>query len=240
VHVQVSGWSIAATPHIAGAFDRGRVTYVARRCTLIRLVLWRHGQTEWNVQTRFQGQTDIPLDKTGMAQALRTAGLLASLRPDVIVSSHLKRAAATAAELAGLVNVPVAYDKDLQERYGGSWEGLSFDEIRARYPAEFARWEPPDGETPDGETDEKVASRVGTALERVAGQLDESGLAVVVSHGGAIRLGIGQLLGMTAEQWGAISLLANSSWSILGLGRGRWRLLEHNARTVLAEGRSSA
>jgi probable phosphoglycerate mutase len=197
---------------------------------MTRLVLWRHGRTEWNVRARYQGQTDIPLDETGIAQARRAAGLLASLRPDVIVSSDLRRAAATAAELAAIVGLPVIYDKNLRERYGGSWEGLTLEEIRSRYPDEFARWEPPDGATPDGDTDEMVADRVGPVLERAVGQLNQGGLAVVVSHVGAIRLGIGRLLGMTPQQWRVIGPLGNGSWSVLELGRNGWRLLEHNAR----------
>ena len=68
----------------------------------IRLVLWRHGQTPWNVQGRFQGQTDIQLDEVGVEQAERAARLLAALRPDVIISSDLSRAMATAAPLSRL------------------------------------------------------------------------------------------------------------------------------------------
>ena len=64
------------------------------------MVLWRHGQTAWNVADRFQGSTDVELDEVGLAQAERTARLLASLSPAVLVSSDLARAAATAAELA--------------------------------------------------------------------------------------------------------------------------------------------
>lgn len=201
-----------------------------------RLVLWRHGQTAWNVQTRYQGQTDIPLDERGIAQARQAARFLASLRPDLVVSSDLARATATAAELARIVGQPVVYDKNLCERYGGSWEGLTLDEIRSRYPDEFTRWEPPDGATPDGDTDEVVAERVGPALERVAGQLGPGGLAIVVSHVGAIRLGIGRLLGIVPAQWRAIGPLANGSWSVLEFGRGGWRLLEHNATASTSPG----
>src|SRR6202020_3590529 len=65
----------------------------------IRLVLWRHGQTVWNLEGRFQGQTDIELDSAGQAQAEGAARLLAALRPDAIVSSDLRRASGTAAPL---------------------------------------------------------------------------------------------------------------------------------------------
>ena len=88
-----------------------------------RLVLLRHGQTIWNVEHRFQGHTDIPLDETGAAQAERAGRLLAGLRPDAIVSSDLGRAVATAQPLAKLTGLVVSIDKDLRERSGGRWEG---------------------------------------------------------------------------------------------------------------------
>jgi broad specificity phosphatase PhoE len=194
-------------------------------------VLWRHGQTVWNAERRFQGQSDIPLDETGQAQAERAARLLAGLRPDLIVSSDLSRAAGTAAALARLTGLEVTLDKDLRERHGGCWEGLTDTEIRARYPVEHANWSPPDGEpTP------VVAERVAAALHRIAALLTESdlttGLAVVVSHGAALRLGMSRLLGMPDELSGVLGPLSNCSWSVAGRRRDRWRLLEHNAGTL--------
>jgi broad specificity phosphatase PhoE len=197
----------------------------------VRLVLWRHGQTTWNVERRFQGQTDIPLDPTGQAQAERAARLLAGLHPDLIVSSDLSRAASTAAPLARLTGLEVTLDKDLRERHGGLWEGLTDAEIRERYPVEHASWTPPEGEASG-----VVADRVAAALLRTATTVDEEapagGLAVVVSHGAALRLGMSRLLGMPEEAFGALGPLSNCSWSVLGQRRSRWRLLEHNAGTL--------
>jgi glucosyl-3-phosphoglycerate phosphatase len=192
-----------------------------------RLVLWRHGQTQWNVEGRFQGQSDIPLDTVGKAQAERAARLLAALRPDVIVSSDLGRALATAAPLARLTGLTVTTDKDLRERHGGVWEGLTDAEIRARYPSEHAQWLPP-----DGESSAAVAERAGAALERIGESLPPGSLAVVVSHGAAIRLGAARLLGLPEALWGAVGPLANCAWSVVGQRRSRWRLLEHNAGTL--------
>ena len=192
-------------------------------------MLWRHGQTIWNVERRFQGQTDIPLDETGMAQAERAARLLAALRPDLIVSSDLQRAASTAAPLARITGLAVSLDKDLRERSGGSWEGLDDKEISARFPAERVTWNPPDGEpTP------VVAHRVHGALQRVIAKLNGNGggLGVVVSHGAALRLGMSKLLGLDDDSFGVLGPLANCSWSVVGVRHGRWRLLEHNAGTL--------
>jgi len=190
-------------------------------------VLWRHGQTIWNVERRFQGQTDIPLDDTGEAQAEYAARRLATLRPDVIFSSDLTRAAGTAAPLAKLTGLAVILDKDLRERSGGSWEGLTDREIAERYPAERASWNPPDGEPTTA-----VADRVAGALRRVADTVADGGLAVVVSHGAALRLGMARILGLTEDVFGVLGPLSNCAWSVVGLRNDRWRLLEHNAGTL--------
>jgi probable phosphoglycerate mutase len=190
-------------------------------------VLLRHGQTVWNAERRFQGQSDIPLDPTGEAQAERAGRLLAALRPSVIVSSDLSRATATAAPLARLTGLEVSLDKDLRERSGGRWEGLNDTEIRAQYPAEHASWTPP-----EGEASAAVAHRAKGAMEKVAGSMAPGTLAVVVSHGAAIRLGMAELLGLPADAFGILGPLANCSWSVLERRGGRWRLLEHNAGTL--------
>ena len=204
-------------------------------------MLWRHGQTVWNAERRFQGQSDIPLDEVGQAQAERAARLLAALRPDLIVSSDLSRAAQTAAQLSRLTGLGVTLDKDLRERHGGRWEGLTDTEIRTRYPVEHANWTPP-----DGEPSPVVAERVAGALHRIAEAVVAeaavaeavaeprmtTGLAVVVSHGAALRLGMSRLLGMPEDLFGVLGPLSNCSWSVLGRRYGRWRLVEHNAGTL--------
>lgn len=187
-------------------------------------MLWRHGQTTWNAEKRYQGQTDIPLSETGVAQAERSARLLAALRPDKIFSSDLARAASTAGALARITGLPVSLDKDLRERSGGSWEGLTSEEIRERFPAERATWDPPDGEARSA-----VADRVSGALTRIVDELGDDELAVVASHGAAIRLGIERFLALDEVHPGILGPLTNCSWSVLGSGRRGWRLLEHNA-----------
>jgi glucosyl-3-phosphoglycerate phosphatase len=190
-------------------------------------VLWRHGQTVWNAEHRYQGQTDIPLDETGEAQAEYAARRLATLRPDAIFSSDLTRATSTAAPLARLTGLAVTTDKDLRERFGGDWEGLTDDEIGARFPAERTTWNPPNGESTVA-----VADRVRGALARIAAGLADGHLAVVVSHGAALRLGMERLLALPEEASGVLGPLSNCSWSVLGQRGPRWRLLEHNAGTL--------
>ncbi|MEU3170070.1 histidine phosphatase family protein [Streptosporangium sp. NPDC006930] len=192
-----------------------------------RVVCLRHGQTLWNVEHRFQGHSDIPLDETGIAQATRAASLLAALRPSKIVSSDLQRAFDTASALGRVTRLDVGVDKDLRERGGGQWEGLTRAEISERWPREFADWEAPGGETV---TD--VADRVSSAIRRWAAEIDSDGLLVVASHGAAIRLGIAKLMNLPQELWPALGGLGNCSWSVLEEARKGWRLLEHNAGTL--------
>jgi broad specificity phosphatase PhoE len=192
-----------------------------------RVVFWRHGQTLWNVEQRFQGHTDIPLDQTGIAQAGRAASLLASLRPSLIVSSHLRRAHDTAAALGGILGLDVTVDKDLRERGGGEWEGLTRAEIAAGWPVQYAEWD-----APGGESVTNVADRVAAATRRWVNRLEDGGLLVIASHGAAIRLGVARLLGLPEELWPALGGLGNCSWSVLQEGRKGWRLLEHNAGTL--------
>ena len=192
-----------------------------------KIVLWRHGQTAWNLERRFQGTTDIPLDETGRGQAGHAARLLAGLRPTAIIASPLRRAATTAQALGAITGLTVAYDPDLTERGGGAWEGLTGSEIRAMYPREHAIWEPP-----GGETGEQVAKRVAAAFERALERIPAEGLLVVASHGAALRLGMLRWLGFPDELWSRFGGLSNCCWSVLDEGRSGWRLSEHNAGTL--------
>jgi probable phosphoglycerate mutase len=192
-----------------------------------KIVLWRHGQTRWNVERRCQGSTDIPLDETGVQQAARSARLLAALSPAAIVSSPLQRAAATAQALSDVTGIPVTPDPHLAERSGGAWEGLTNQEIRDRYPNEHEIWDPPGGESV-----EQVAKRFAAALERALEGIPSDGLLVVVSHGAAVRIGMLAWLGFPEELWSRFGGLSNCSWSVLEEGRIGWRLVEHNAGTL--------
>ncbi|MFE7426614.1 histidine phosphatase family protein [Streptomyces sp. NPDC014735] len=198
-----------------------------------KIVLWRHGQTAWNLEHRFQGSTDIPLTETGVGQARRAARLLASLRPHAIVASDLRRATATAAELAALTGMEVAHDAGLRETYAGAWQGLTHEEIVGRYGEEYAAWKR--GEPVrrgGGELETEVADRAAPVVLEHADKLPDNGTLVVVSHGGTIRTTIGRLLGLESHHWEGLGGLSNCCWSVLGEGARGWRLLEHNAGTL--------
>ena len=203
------------------------------------LVLWRHGRTDWNDQNRFQGSTDIPLNKVGVSQAERAARLLASIVPTAIVSSDLSRAQQTAAPLARLTGLSVSLDPDLRETDGGGWEGRVGADIRVNDGATFAAWLDSEdviaGTT--GERRSDVALRAHRAIIKAFEPLDPDATLVAVTHGGASRCLIAHMLGLGADSWGAIGGLANCAWSVLEEvhrhnGLLMWRLIEHNAGTL--------
>lgn len=198
-----------------------------------KIVLWRHGQTAWNLERRFQGSTDIPLTAEGLNQARRAARLLAGLKPDAIISSDLMRTRATAAELAAVTGLVPRHDEALRETYAGDWQGLTHEEIVERHGEQYYAWKR--GEPVrrgGGELETEVADRAAPVVERHADKLPDGGTLVVVSHGGTIRTTIGRLLGLEPHAWEALGGLTNCCWSVLGEGARGWRLLEHNAGTL--------
>lgn len=211
-----------------------------------RVAFWRHGRTAWNVDNRFQGATDVPLDDVGIAQASAAAPSLARMGPTALVSSDLSRAVVTAGHLARLTGLPVATDPDLRETDGGQWQGRTRDEIIAADPELFQAWVAGhDIRPPGGERRSEVVARVVSAVERHLADLPAGGTLVVVSHGGAIRGAIGGLLGLAPEQWSSLGVLSNCAWSVLGevtlpaepggTPVTRWRLEEYNAKSAPEE-----
>ena len=202
----------------------------------IRVVLWRHGQTDWNVENRFQGHSDIPLNKVGHYQASEAAQVLAALRPDRIISSDLIRAQETAAALAALTDIKVEINPNLRETDGGLWEGKLASENRATHGELFANWYE-GGDEPAGVTGERrsdVAKRAVAVIEKETTNF--SGTIVFVTHGGTVRSVLGSILKLPIAQWGVIGGLSNACWSILELTKhhtgSKWYLAEHNAGSL--------
>jgi glucosyl-3-phosphoglycerate phosphatase len=199
-----------------------------------RVVLWRHGRTEWNAAGRFQGQTDIALDAAGREQARDAARLLAALNPDLLVSSDLQRTRDTMAALATLTGLDASLDPRLRETYAGEWQGCTGAEIAARWPEDYVAWRAGDPllRVGGGETRQEVAARMAEAVRDIVDKLPDSGLAVLTTHGGAARLGIAALIGMPLERFTNIGGLSNASWSMLRDTEHGWILVEHNAGTL--------
>ncbi|WP_329316878.1 histidine phosphatase family protein (plasmid) [Streptomyces sp. NBC_01278] len=195
-----------------------------------RIVLWRHGQTAWNREQRFQGTTDIELNAEGMTQARRAARVLAAFAPDAVITSDLKRAAATARHLSVLTHRAATPEEGLREAYTGRWQGLTHDEIVAGYGEEYEAWRR--GEPVrrgGGELDTEVAERATAVVERHAERLPDRGTLVVVSHGGTIRATAGRVLGMDPADWMSLAGLSNCRWHVLSEEPSGWRLSVRNA-----------
>ncbi|MEV0156845.1 histidine phosphatase family protein [Micromonospora sp. NPDC050686] len=202
---------------------------------MTRLIVWRHGNTEWNATSRVQGQTDVSLNDLGREQARAAAPLLAALRPDAIVASDLRRAADTAAALAALTGLPVRSDARLRERHFGRWQGLFLTEAAERFPTEFARWRAGDPDPGAGlETLDDLGKRVAAAFTDAA-EVTPGGTIVLATHGGAARQGIGHLLGWDHGVLRSVGSLANCHWTELRHDDTRgWHLRAHNVGLITA------
>ena len=150
--------------------------------------LLRHGQTPMSVQKRYAGRTDAPLTEVGVQQAAAAAKRLASAGLGVIVTSPLLRTVQTAQAVAAVTGAAVVTDDGFRETDFGAWEGLTFAEVRERWPAEISAWlADPEVAPPGGESFTDVSARVTAALDRVlaarAGQT-----VLIVSHVTPIKM----------------------------------------------------
>jgi len=190
-------------------------------------MLLRHGRTAWNAERSFQGQADPPLDDVGIAQAYVVADLIAALRPDVVVSSDATRAMQTAVPIAERIGIEVLPDARLRERSLGHWEGLTRDEVAARYPDEFADWiAGRDVSRRGGESRVEVAARAFAAFR----DLPDVAIALIVTHSATAMALSAQLLGMPQDVH-VLGPLANCHWSELVSDDDHhpmWRLRAHN------------
>jgi len=214
-----------------------------------RLLMLRHGQTEFNAGSRMQGQLDTDLTDLGRAQAVAAAEVLAKRQPLAIVSSDLRRAHETAMSLGERCGMPVRVDTRLRETHLGDWQGLTHSQVDDIAPGarlawrDDARWAPHGGES---RIDVAGRSRPLVA-ELVAGEpewgADEPERPVVlVAHGGLIAALTAALLDLPVDSWPVLGGMGNASWAQLS-GHGpadaaddelRWRLDVWNASAQVA------
>jgi probable phosphoglycerate mutase len=150
------------------------------------ILLARHGETDWNLEGRFQGHADPPLNATGRAQAAELGAELMAVELAAVYTSPLRRALETAQLVAaehGLEPIPL---DALREVDVGSWQGLTRAEIEARFPEQFARWLDYDQGWEDGESYEEMGRRAVAALLELA-VAHEGERVLAVTHGGPIR-----------------------------------------------------
>ncbi len=163
----------------------------------MRLIVVRHGETLYNVQSRFTGQSDIPLSALGERQAAALGKRLAAEPLAAIAASDLQRARVTAQAIARYHELPVQEDADLREITFGAWEGFTYDEIMARDADLVQRWlsDPTIYAPPGGETVIQLRDRVVRALERWQTRCPEATILWAV-HGGVIEVLLCHLLGV--------------------------------------------
>ncbi|MBK1686499.1 histidine phosphatase family protein [Rubrivivax gelatinosus] len=152
-----------------------------------RLVVLRHGETDWNVGQRIQGQLDIGLNRVGRWQAERAATALADAGLEAIYSSDLSRAADTAAAIGAVAGLQVRFDTGLRERAFGHFEGQSFPELEQRWPEQTLRWRrrDPDWGPEGGERLADFYGRVVPTVLALAARHPGQTVALV-AHGGVL------------------------------------------------------
>ena len=212
-----------------------------------RLVMLRHGQTEFNAGSRMQGQLDTDLTDLGRSQALAAAEVLAKRQPLLIVSSDLRRAYETAVALADCNDLAVRVDARLRETHLGDWQGMTHHEVDAMSPGARFSWREDATCAPHGgESRIDVAERtVPLVAELVAGEPewgadDSERPMVLVAHGGTIAALTAALLRLPVDNWPLFGGMGNASWTQLSVhGDGgfpdlRWRLDVWNASAQVA------
>ena len=196
-----------------------------------RLVLLRHGRTAWNQERRAQGHTDVPLDEVGRAQAAAAAPAVAALRPVALWSSDLARARETAAYVEAAGGQTAVVDPRLREYDLGERTGLTMPEYAASFPDEYAAFRQGRYEVvPGGESTATVTARVTAVLREALAALAPGECGVVVSHGGALKVPLVEVLGWPSGLAATVRGLDNCGWAELedtGAG-GALRLAVYN------------
>lgn len=192
-----------------------------------RIVLARHGQTDWNQERRFQGKTDTPLNDVGKGQAHALADRLASWPLEAIYTSPLERAMYTASAIAerhGLQPVPLP---ELHEIDFAEWEGLSIPRLGAERKEDFARWrgDPFFNPPPGAESWEEISARLSKALSFILGEPYRR--IVIVSHGGIMRALYAVLVGLDPHTVWSLEV-SNCAISGVEQRQGRMRLAFSN------------
>jgi 2,3-bisphosphoglycerate-dependent phosphoglycerate mutase/probable phosphoglycerate mutase len=196
-----------------------------------RLLLWRHGETDYNAAGRMQGHLDSALTPVGWNQARFAVPALARFSPDLVIASDLRRATDTATVLTEAIGVPLRIDKRLRETHLGEWQGMTGAEVDVAYPGERDRWRTDAAwAPPGGESRVDVAGRAGEVVNDLLQPNSDVGDAVLLaSHGGLIVALTAKLLGLPIEIWPSLGGIMNCHWVELGRRDGKWRLHAYNA-----------
>ncbi|MGD9117351.1 MAG: histidine phosphatase family protein [Dehalococcoidia bacterium] len=174
----------------------------------MRLLLVRHGETEYNRDWRFQGHSDLGLDWVGRRQATRLRRRLSREPLDLVYSSNLKRAAETAEIIARGRGLRVVPRETLAELAFGEFEGMTYDEIIERYP----QWRPDhfDFTAYGGESLEQLAQRIRAFEKELSSHNPADADILIVAHAGPLCVLLCRLLGVDVENWRRFYLMPAS------------------------------
>ncbi len=203
----------------------------------MRVIFVRHGETEYNVESRYQGHTDTNLSELGKQQAAAVAERLRYTDIAAIYASDLSRASETACAIASFHDLPVQGDESLRECAFGEWEGLTVTQIAERYPELYRNYlmDSVTHRAPGGERLEQLQARVVCTINRLA-ELHPDDTVVVVTHGGPIRAFFCHAFGVGLEAFRRIRV-DNCSLTTFSPGsEGRWLLEVLNDVCHLDEG----
>jgi glucosyl-3-phosphoglycerate phosphatase len=202
--------------------------------TLRRLVMVRHGQTDFNAEGRMQGHLDSQLTELGLAQARRAAGVLSRYDPARVISSDLIRAARTAEEIGQICGLPVKLDARLRETNLGRWQGLTPAQVEVDWPGALATWRSdPTWSPPGGESRLDVAARALPLVRELEQEFgaDRASTVLLCAHGGLIAALTCALLGLLPASWTALGGLGNGCWATVqrrSEPSSGWRLTGYN------------
>ncbi|SFQ43359.1 MULTISPECIES: histidine phosphatase family protein [Actinomadura] len=197
---------------------------------MTRLVLVRHGETEWHAENRYAGTSDVALTPRGMEQAGQLAAWAADARPDAVWCSDLTRARRTAALSAEAIGGRLHVDERLRELDFGQGEGLTRAEMERKFPAALRAFlaDPVAGHLPGGEDPAAAARRFTGCLDDIA-RRTPGGRVLVVAHSTAIRLALCRLLGVPLKDYRRrFPSLGNCALTEIRLRDGDAALLEFN------------
>lgn len=198
--------------------------------TASRMIVWRHGRTEWNATGLMQGQEDIPLDELGQLQAKTAARLIAGYRPSALYASDLSRTRQTAEALVEVTGLEITFEPRLREIHVGEWAGLTHDQLAEIDAEAVARIKAGEDvrRSATGEDHREVAERVVEAFTEISEAEPDGAVVVLAMHGLAARLGIAAFLGLPEEHWNILTGMDNCAWAILDRRTLGWRLTGYN------------
>ncbi|MBB4689785.1 histidine phosphatase family protein [Amycolatopsis jiangsuensis] len=197
----------------------------------VRLLLWRHGETDYNAAGRMQGHLDSALTPVGWNQARFAVPALARFSPELVIASDLRRATDTATVLTDAIGVPLRIDKRLRETHLGEWQGMTGPEVDEAYPGDREQWRTDAAwAPPGGESRVDVAERAGEVVDDLLSPASDAGEAVLLAtHGGLIVALTAKLLGLPIGVWPSLGGIMNCHWVEFGRRDGKWRLHAYNA-----------